>query len=84
MGLATGSSMFPSASRWIEGLRLKKDRIDSKIAIQARLGRSGTKVSQRTASGLRKRRTMSAAARKRIADAQRKRWAAYHKERSQV
>jgi hypothetical protein len=69
----------------LEGLTAKRERINSHIAeIQATLGRPAAKSSPRKATGRRKRPPMSAAARKRIAEAQHKRWAAYHKERAQA
>jgi hypothetical protein len=67
----------------IEGFEAQKTRLDARIAeIRQKLG--GTVSSEETAAEApetgRKRRKMSAAARKRIADAQKKRWAAVRKE----
>ena len=68
----------------IEGFEAQKSRLDARIAeIRQKLGGAagdepGTS-SDAPAAG-RKRRKMSAAARKRIADAQKKRWAAVRKE----
>jgi hypothetical protein len=64
------------------GYNVALERLQEKIAAirqQLRLGRSGH-VATVTANGPKPkpRRTMSAAARKRIADAQKKRWAAFH------
>jgi hypothetical protein len=70
----------------LEGLELQKRRIDEQIReVRARLG--GNRRSAAGAAGEASpkrgrrggRRTLSAEARKRIAEAQRKRWAAYHK-----
>ncbi len=61
----------------IDGYELQKERIDSKIAELRSLlpdGSAATAAAPEPAKG--KRRTMSAAARKRIGEAQRKRWAA--------
>ena len=68
----------------LQGLDLQKARINAQIAdVKARLGRphTGKAVSAVKAITM-KPRTMSAEARKRIAEAQRKRWAAYHKEKA--
>jgi hypothetical protein len=68
----------------IEGFEAQKSRLDARIAeIRQKLGGAGGEepgtTSDAPAAG-RKRRKMSAAARKRIADAQKKRWAAVRKE----
>jgi len=70
----------------LEGLELQKKRIDEQIReVRARLG--GSRRSAPGAAGEASprrgrrggRRTLSAEARKRIAEAQRKRWAAFHR-----
>ena len=61
----------------IEGLDAQKTRIDGKIAELRQMLNGGPTVTSEPAP--RKRRKMSAAARKRIAEAQRKRWADYKK-----
>ena len=65
----------------IEGFESQKRRIDEQIA-ELRAMLSGGRAEPTTAaeSSPRQRRTLSAAARMRIADAQRKRWAASRKE----
>jgi len=70
----------------LEGLELQKQRIDGQIReVRARLGGSrrgaaNVAVEASPRKGRRGgRRTLSAEARKRIAEAQRKRWAAFHK-----
>lgn len=67
----------------IEGFEAQKTRLDARIAeIRQKLGgvaRSEEPAATAPENG-RKRRKMSAAARKRIADAQKKRWAAVKKE----
>lgn len=61
----------------LEGLESQLRRIDSQIAeIKRRLGSQPTAVSIPAASA--RRRTLSDAARRRIAAAQKKRWKAYH------
>ena len=60
----------------IEGFEEQKRRIDAQIAeLRGELSGGGTEPAAETATR-RSRRKMSAAARKRIAEAQRKRWAA--------
>jgi len=67
----------------LEGLLAKKARIDSQIAeVRASLGRRDAKAKSPEPVTTRKPRTMSAAARKRIAEAQRKRWEAYRRKRA--
>jgi len=63
------------------GYQLEKESIEGKIAeIRKQLGRrASTQADGASAPGRRKKRTLSAAARKRIAAAQRKRWRAYKK-----
>ena len=61
----------------IEGLQTRKQHIDARIA-ELR-GMLNSKSEPASADGSKGRRTMSAAARKRIAEAQRKRWAAVKK-----
>jgi len=61
----------------IVGYQSQLERLDARIAaLQAQLGRRGP--GRPTAVGTRKR-TMSAAGRKAISEAARKRWAAFHK-----
>jgi hypothetical protein len=74
----------------LEGLELQKTRIEEQIAnVRSMLGikKRGrppkTAVSQEAPKPARKRRKMSAAARKRIGDATRKRWAALRKAKGQ-
>src|SRR5580704_3275203 len=67
----------------IEGFEAQKARLDARIAeIRQKLsgGASEAPASSAAPASGRKRRKMSAAARKRIADAQKKRWAAVRKE----
>jgi len=73
----------------LEGLELQKQRIDEQIReVRARLGgnhrnAANAAVGASPRKGRRGgRRTLSAEARKRIAEAQRKRWAAFHKKSS--
>ncbi len=66
----------------LEGLVLQKQRIDEQIAgIRSRLGkRGGSAGAARPAAGRRRRkRVLSPEARKRIAAAQKKRWAEFRK-----
>jgi hypothetical protein len=70
----------------LEGLELQKRRIDEQISeVRARLGGNRRSAAGVAGEGSPKRgrrggrRTLSAEARKRIAEAQRKRWAAFHK-----
>ncbi len=66
----------------LEGLRMQRARIEEQILMIERLlpgSASGAKVPASAASQRRKRQPMSAAARKRIAEAQKKRWAEYRK-----
>jgi hypothetical protein len=64
----------------IEGFEAQKKRIDAQVAELRQLMTGGNSEPTTTASPARKRRKMSAAARKRIGDAQRKRWATEKKE----
>jgi hypothetical protein len=74
----------------LEGLKLQKTRLESQIlALESALNgpRRGRPARSEAASGpgaTRGRRTMSPAARKRIAEAQRERWARYRKEKGQA
>jgi hypothetical protein len=63
------------------GYQAERQKIDEKInQLQARLRIArGSSVAPMNLEGRRPRRQLSTAARKRIADAQRKRWAAFHK-----
>jgi hypothetical protein len=65
------------------GLELRRERLDQQIAEVRRLigGRGTRKAAATQAAPARKRRKLSAAALKRIADAQRKRWAEWRKEK---
>lgn len=66
----------------LEGLELQKKRIDAQITeIRARLGTRSRSPAAATASSTRKR-NLSPEARKRIATAQKKRWAEYRKSTS--
>jgi hypothetical protein len=72
----------------LEGLKAQRTKLETQIsAIEAALGgsrRGRPANSVKTASSApRAKRTMSAAARKRIAEAQRERWARYRKEKQQ-
>lgn len=63
----------------LEGLELQKQRIEVQIKeIRSRLGKR-TRNGADTASPAAKKRTLSPDARKRIASAQKKRWAEYRK-----
>jgi hypothetical protein len=65
----------------IEGFEAQKKHIDTQIAeIRQILGGGSAETAAATPGPGRKRRKMSAAGRKRIAEAQRKRWAASRKE----
>jgi hypothetical protein len=64
----------------IEGLEAQKKRIDAQIAEVRQLLHGGGAEPAATPEAPRKRRTMSAAGRKRVAEAQRKRWAAIRKQ----
>jgi hypothetical protein len=65
----------------IEGFEAQKKHIDTQIAeIRQKLGGGAAEPSVAAPQAGRKRRKMSAAGRKRIAEAQRKRWAASRKE----
>lgn len=72
----------------LEGLKAQKSKLETQIAaIEFALGgarRGRPANSGKASSGApRAKRTMSAAARKRIAEAQRERWARYRKEKQQ-
>jgi hypothetical protein len=60
----------------IEGFQAQKQRLDAQIAELRQLLTGGSPELAATPEPMRKRRKMSAAARQRIAEAQRKRWAA--------
>ncbi len=63
----------------LEGLQAQRQQIESQIAeVRRMLGSRVAAVPDGSATTPRKR-TMSAAAKRRIAEAQRKRWAAFHK-----
>lgn len=76
----------------LEGFEIQKRRIDEQIAqIRAALGVGRAATGAESKSGASKavpkkgrRRELSEAARERIAEAQRKRWAAYRKEKQKV
>ena len=64
----------------LEGLELQKQRIESQIReIRSLLGRRGKAPAAEKANGATKKRNLSAEARRRIAAAQKKRWAEYRK-----
>lgn len=65
------------------GLEFKRERLDEQIAEVRRLvaGRSPSKAATAPAETVRKKRRMSEAALKRIAAAQKKRWAEWRKRR---
>ncbi len=81
----------------LEGLELQKQRIEEQIAyVRSLLGKSGGRATTRKnsaaagdiaglvaapATKTRKKRVLSPAARKRIAEAQKKRWAEFRKEK---
>ena len=68
----------------LEGLELQKARLEAQIAeVRTRLRqpRAASSSSSVAATAAKKPRSMSAAARKRISEAQKKRWAAYHKDK---
>jgi len=70
----------------LEGLELQKQRIDEQIReVRSMLGKPGAKQTRAAAAPgagpARTRRTLSPLARKRIAAAQKKRWAEYRKQR---
>ena len=65
----------------LEGLLLQRDRIESQIReVQSLLGRKRPASTQTAESNTGNRRQLSDAARKRIAAAQKKRWAEYRKQ----
>ncbi len=77
----------------LEGLQLQRRRVDDQIAqVRTALGSSSQRGPATSASGTASkptakktgRRELSAAARERIAEAQRKRWAAYRKEKQKA
>lgn len=72
----------------LEGLLLQKQRIEQQIQeVRSLLGRrrsSGAATESAAGTGGRGRRELSEAARKRIAAAQKKRWAEYRKQRSRA
>ena len=75
--MPTDSSLLEAA---LIGYQLQRDRIDKAIAeLRQRLG--GQKAPAISSDGERPQRKMSAAARKRIGAAQKKRWAEFHKKR---
>jgi hypothetical protein len=71
----------------LQGLEAQKQRLDEQIAeVRAMMGQRGGRPAKRAAGGggnsaatSRKKRVLSAEARKRIAAAQKKRWAAFRK-----
>jgi len=72
----------------LEGLELQKSRIEAQIAeVRSALGRGGMKKAGDAADAPRaksgRKRRLSAAARARIAAAQKKRWAEYRKNKGQ-
>jgi len=67
------------------GYEAERDRIESKIAeLRRQLGGRGVATPKDSAPITPTRRHMSAAARKRIADAQKKRWAEFHKKQKKA
>ncbi len=75
----------------LEGLEIKKTRIDEQIAEVRAMLSPGTAPKQASAPSSQKKapkkhakRNLSEAARERIADAQRKRWDAYRKNKEQA
>jgi hypothetical protein len=76
----------------LQGLEAQRNQIDSQIAEVTQLLRSGSKTTVSTAATTpaaaetprRRRKKMSASARRRIAEAQKKRWAAFHKQAEQA
>ncbi len=66
----------------IEGFEAQKQRIDAQVAELRQQLTGGNAGPAAAAEPARKRRTMSAAGRKRVAEAQRKRWAAAKKQAS--
>lgn len=79
MALSTTDPVFLNAA--LEGLRLQQSRIEKQIETVRGLLGSGTPKADVVAGSPRKRGPMSAEARQRIADAQKKRWAAYNKKK---
>ncbi len=64
----------------LEGLALQRQKLDEQIrAVRAGLDKLGGRRSVKRAAKPKKKRVLSAAARKRIAQAQKKRWAEYRK-----
>jgi hypothetical protein len=84
----TDTSLLEAA---LEGLMIQKQRVESQIEqVRSMLGRTANRPGRKPAAASavdsvespaapRKRRTMSAAAKRRIAEAQRRRWAEYRK-----
>jgi hypothetical protein len=87
--VGTNDPLFLAAA--LEGLKLQRARIDDQIEqVQALLGKrrpgrppasAESTTEAAPAAGPRKRRKLSAAARARIAAAQKKRWAEYRKQK---
>ncbi len=70
----------------LQGLEAQRTRLEEQIAqVQAMLGNRATRTAEPIAApeGPRKRRKMGAAARRRIAEAQKKRWAAFRKQQAE-
>lgn len=83
-GSPVNSESFLQAA--LEGLQLQKQRIDEQIAqVRGLLGRRGSAKASAVPAvvGDKPKRQLSEAARKRIAAAQKKRWAAYRKNNSE-
>jgi hypothetical protein len=73
-------SIDPPIQAALIGLEAQRERTDEQIAqVKVMLGGRGKKVVGPTATSASKKRVLSAAARKRIAGVQRKRWAEWRK-----
>ena len=64
----------------IEGFEAQRRRIDAQLAVIRQMVKGGRTESVAMSGPAKQKRKLSAAARKRIADAQKKRWAAYRKQ----
>jgi hypothetical protein len=84
--MATDTSLLQAA---LIGYEAQVERINNSIAdlqkqLGARRGRTSATTAAMATTGTRRKRSMSAEARERIAAAQRKRWAAFHRKNAKT